>query len=274
MTVSATEATFEGFRVTRHNPGVILIWAAVWLVGLIAAAVATFPMLSPWAPEMTTANGDISKLSAPALAAISNAGYAVLPVVLLIQTVLMPALYRAVLRPEPKGFGYLRFGSDELRMFLVALGLGAVSVLLNLISSGLETAAAQTMGAVGALVVSMAVFATSIAITVRLSLVAPITLLRGKISFVEGWHVSARWFWPLLGITVLSMTMAAIVVILLLMIGLPLQQAVTGGASAVTPLSTISFLLLLLLIPLGATLVTTILWAPYAAMCRNLPPRD
>lgn len=271
MTVSATEAAFEGFRVTRHNPGVILIWAAVWLVGLIAAGIATFPMLSPWMPEMATANGDISKLSAPALTAISNAGYVVLPVVLLVQTVLMPALFRAVLRPTPKGIGYLRFGRDELRMFLVALGLGAVSVLLNLISSGLETVAAQMLGMAGALVVSMAVFVVSIVITVRLSLVAPITLLRGKISFAEGWQVSARWFWPLLGITVLSMTMAAIVVILLVMIGMPLQLAVVGAAGAVSPLSMISALLLLLLIPLGGALVTTILWAPYAAMCRNLP---
>lgn len=273
MTVSATEAAFEGFRVTRQNPSVILIWAAVWLVGLIAAALATFPILSPWMPEMATANGDPSKLSAPALAAISNAGYVILPVVLLIQTVLMPAVYRAVLRPTPKGFGYLRFGRDELRMFVVALGLGAVSLLLNLISSGLESTATQMMGIVGATVVSMVVFVASIVITVRLSLVAPITLLRSKISFAEGWHVSARWFWPLLGITVLSMTMAAIVVILLLMIGLPMQQVVAGGAGAVSPLSTIGALLLLLLIPLAATLVTTILWAPYAAMCRNLPPR-
>ena len=35
MTVSATEAAFEGFRVTRRNPGVVLIWAGVWLIGLI-----------------------------------------------------------------------------------------------------------------------------------------------------------------------------------------------------------------------------------------------
>lgn len=274
MTVSATEAAFEGFRVTRHNPGVVLIWAAVWMVGLIAAGLATFPILSPWVPEMATANGDPSKLSTTALNAISQAGFAVLPVVLLIQTVLMPAVYRAVLRPAPKGIGYLRLGRDELRMFVVALGLGAVSVVLNLISSGLESVAIQMMGMGGAMLVSTVVFAISIVITVRLSLVAPITLLRGKISFAEGWHVSARWFWPLLGITVLSLTMAAIVVILLVMIGMPLQLAVTGAAGAAGPLSLISALLLLLLIPVGAALVTTILWAPFAALCRNLPPRD
>lgn len=273
MTVSATEATFEGFRVTRHNPGTILIWAGVWLVGLIAAIFATLPFIAPWIPELTTAAGDPNKLSPAALAGISNAGLAAAPVILLVQSVVSPAVYRAVLRPSAKGFGYLRLGRDELRMFVVVLGIGAVQLIFNLISAGLETVAAQTIGVIAGAMISFVLFLASIVISVRLSMVAPITLVRERISFAEGWRVSRGWFWPLLGITILSATLAVIVLILLFLIGWPLQTVVVAAAGTVSPLAMISSLLMLLLLPLGAALLSTIIWAPFAAMCRNLPPQ-
>ena len=127
MTVSATEAAFEGFRITRHNPGAVLIWAAVWLVGLIAAVFATLPFVAPFVQDIIAAQGNPESLSPAAQAGISRAGFAVVPIVLLIQAFVMTAVYRAVLRPSPKGFGYLRIGRDELRMFVVVIARAATA---------------------------------------------------------------------------------------------------------------------------------------------------
>jgi hypothetical protein len=271
MTVSATEAALEGFRITRHNPGAVLIWAAVWLVGMIAVMLATLPFVSPFMQEMVAARGNPEALSAGAQAGISQAGFAVLPIVLLLQTLLMPAIYRAVLRPSPKGFGYLRIGRDELRMFIVVLAVGAVSLALNLVSTLLETMAVQALGMVVGALVSMVLFIVSVVISVRLSLITPLTLLREKVAFAEGWRVSRPLFWPLLGMTVLALTMALIVVFLLIMIGWPLWTVTVGAAGAAGPLALAGSLLLLVLMPLGAALVSTILWAPVGAICKNLP---
>lgn len=271
MTVSATEAAFEGFRITRHNPGSVLIWAAVWLVGLIAALFATLPFVSPFLPEIAAAQGNPEALSAGAQAGISQAGFTIVPIVILLQALLMPAVYRAVLRPSPKGFGYLRIGRDELRMFIVALGLGVVSLAFNLVSTVLETVAAQTLGMVVGVLVSTVLFIVSIVISVRLSLIAPITLLREKVAFAEGWRASGPLFWPLLGMTVLALTMAVIVVFLLIMIGWPLWTVLAGAGAATNPLALAGSLLMLALMPLGMALVSTILWAPAAAICKSLP---
>lgn len=271
MSVSATEAAFEGFRITRHNPGAVLIWAAVWLVGLIAAVFATLPFVAPFVQEIIAAQGNPESLSPAAQAGISRAGFAVLPIVLLVQAFVMTAVYRAVLRPSPKGFGYLRIGRDELRMFVVVIALGAVSLIINLGSSVLETAAAQAAGMVVGAIVSMVLFVVSIVISVRLSLIAPLSFLRGKLAFSEGWRASKPLFWPLLGVTVLSLTLALIVVFLLVMIGWPLQTVIVGTAGATSPLAVVGSLLMLLLMPLGAALVTTIVWAPFAALCRTMP---
>ncbi len=47
MSFSATEAAFEGFRVTRQNPLSVLVWAGLWLVGLIVAVMILGPMTMP-----------------------------------------------------------------------------------------------------------------------------------------------------------------------------------------------------------------------------------
>lgn len=265
---SATEAAFEGFRITRHNPGAVVLWGVVWLIGLIAAVFATLPFVTPYVQEIVAAQGNPEALSSAAQAAISRAGFAVLPIVFLVQAFVMTAVYRAVLRPSQKAFGYLRVGRDEGRMLIVGIALGAVSLIFNLGGSLLETVTTQAAGMVVAALVSLVLFVVSIVIGVRLSLIAPLSFLRGKLAFAEGWRASGPMFWPLLGVTVLSLTMAVIVVILLVMIGWPLQTAIVGTAGSTSALAVVGSLLMLLLMPLGVALVTTIVWAPFAALCR------
>ena len=270
MTVSATEAAFEGFRVTRRNPGVVLIWAGVWLIGLILMMAVILPLMAPWMDEIVAAEGSASALTPGARRAMQMATFAAIPVGLLLQALIMPAVYRAVLHPHQKGFAWLRIGRDEGRMLVVLLVLGIVSVALNLAGTPLQQWAAGSLAFPLRLLLSLALFALSIFISVRLSMIAPVTFARRELAFREGWRMSGRLFWPLLGLTVMVVAMAAIVVLLLVLIGWPLQVMV-GGTGAMGPAQGIGALLMLLLMPLGVALVTVILWAPFAALCRDLP---
>ena len=85
MSFSATEAAFEGFRVTRQNPLSVLVWAGLWLVGLIVAVMILGPMTMPYASEIEAAQGDIAALSPSAVRALSLGMLAVLPVLLALQ---------------------------------------------------------------------------------------------------------------------------------------------------------------------------------------------
>ena len=124
MSFSATEAAFEGFRVTRQNPLSVLVWAGLWLVGLIVAVMILGPMTMPYASEIEAAQGDVAALSPSAVSALSLGMLAVLPVLLALQAILAPAVYRAVYAPQAKRIGYLQLGKVELRTLAVVAVLG------------------------------------------------------------------------------------------------------------------------------------------------------
>ena len=265
--MSMTEAAFEGFRVTRRHPGAVLLWAAVWLVGFVAMLVAAAPFMAPWMNEIATTQGGPETLSAGAQRAVQMAGFAFAPVALLIQAVLLPAAYRAVLRPEERRFGYLRLGRDELRILVVSIALAIASVALNIAGGWLERVAAAGAGLPAGLLVSLAVFVVTLIFSVRVSLIAPLTFARRKLAFTEGWRASGPRFWPLLGLTVIVMTMAIVVIILLVLIGWPLWIIVGAPGG---PAAGVGALLMLCLMAFGMALVSTIAWTPFAVIAGEL----
>lgn len=266
MSISATEAAFEGFRVTRQNPLSVLVWAGLWLIGLIITVFIIGPLTAPYASEMEAAKGDIAALSPDAMKALSVAVFAVLPVMLALQAVLAPAVYRAVLEPEPKRIGYLRLGGVEVRMLGVVGLLALLSIGLNLGGEALVAFSKQTGGMATALVVNLAVFIFTTWVSVRLLLAAPLVMRRKGLPFQESWRMTGRVFWPVLGVFLLSFAMTMLVLLLLVLIGWPLSAALAlGGAAAVVPA-----LLLMLLMGLGMALVSVLMWAPFAAVVGQL----
>ncbi|QDH73365.1 hypothetical protein [Brevundimonas sp. M20] len=269
MKIAATEAVFEGFRLTRRRPGAVALWGAVWLVGLFLIVLAALPMIAPYLDELAAAQGDASKLSAAATAGMERASLMAFPVVFLIQALLATAVYRAVLRPEQSSFGSLRLGRDEGRMLVITVLVGGVSLALNLGGEYLVRLASGANMIVGALV-WLVVTALVVWLSVRLSLIAPLSFHRGRLAFAEGWTLSKPLFWPLLGLMIVTFALAVVVALLLILIGWPLQVAMSGGGAG-SPGAALGALLILILIPLGMAMVSTIIWAPFAAICRDLP---
>lgn len=257
---SASNAAFEGFRITREQPLAVLAWGGIWLLGLLAMGVAMTPAIMPFADEIVAAAGDPEKVSAGAQAALLSALWVVVPIGLVLQAVLAPALYRAVLRPEARRFAYLRVGMDEVRVLVIFAVTAAISFAVSYGGEALERLASNTVGLWLGILIGTAVSMASIYLAVRFSLLAPRSVHEGRFVIRPALATTGRLFWPLLGMGVIAGVMAILVVLLLVVVALPLNML--GGANPVVALA------LLALMSVGLAMVTTVIWAPFALTAR------
>jgi hypothetical protein len=285
---SATDAAFEGFRIAREKPVAILAWAGLSIVFSLISMVALISLLGPQMAEITAASRTPSSDPSQAFAMLGSVGklYAiVIPLALLQSSLITCAVMRAVLRPNDKGFGYLKFGGDEIRMilmmivmFFVWIGVGiavfVVMMILGLVV-GLATGAANAAGGGGAaavtglltgliaLVLTVGLFAW---IATRLSLAAPMTFAEGRVRIFESWKATEGKFWPMLGAYVLAFVMAVLVAILGFIIVMAISAVVGGGVGsawgAMTQPDYSSFGAYFT----AATVVTTLVWSIFGAL--------
>jgi hypothetical protein len=269
MSFSATEAAFEGFRVTRHHPFAVLTWAMVALVSLFAMYAIVAPILSPIAGEFQAIMASGGKLE-PSLALQTQLSYAALatvPVSMVAQAILMPAVYRAMTQTGRDRFGFLRLGREELR----TLGaLAIITVISLIVSQGGELLAtlALTSGVGGvALLIQVAAMVVSIFLSVRLVLVVPAAFIEGRIDLKAGWDATKGIFWSLLGMAIIAGFMACIVMLLLGIVALPISVGVMGGGGS-TPAGLFALCGLMLVMSLAVSLSMTILAAPFMTAYR------
>jgi hypothetical protein len=269
MSFSATEAAFEGFRVTRHHPFAVLAWALVSLISLAAMYLMVAPILSPIAGEFQAVMASGGRLQ-PSLALqtqISYAALATVPVSMVAQAILMPAVYRAMTNTGRDRFAFLRLGRDELR----TLGALVIITIVSLIvSQGGELLAtlAMTSGVGGvALLIQVVAMVVGVFLSVRLVLVVPAAFVEGRIDLKAGWEATAGLFWSLLGMAIIAGFMACIVMLLIGIVALPISIGVMSGGGA-TPASLVALGGLMLLMALAVALSMTILAAPFMTAYR------
>lgn len=237
MTFSPTDAAFEGFRLTRREPGMIvalgLVYVVLWGVVL---AVAHQPMaqLMQLMSQMSTGT---EPSEAEAMAFMSAYGQiiavSVLPSII-VNSIVQCAVMRAIFHPEEKRFGYVRLGKDEVRVTLVnlavsfllgaalVLGAGAVGVLIGLGANGMAP-----LILVGTLM-ALALLAAVGWLAVRLCLAVPIAFTQKRISLRQSFAVTKGRFWPVVGMLVLALFLSMAVSFLGSIVTTPLTM-MTGG---------------------------------------------
>ncbi|HEX8471920.1 MAG TPA: hypothetical protein VF633_12470 [Brevundimonas sp.] len=269
MSFSATEAAFEGFRVTRHHPVAVLAWALVALISLFAMYLMVAPILSPIAGEFQAVMASGGKLQ-PSLALQTQLSYAALatvPVSMVAQAILMPAVYRAMTNTGRDRFGFLRLGREELRTLGALAIVTIVSLIVNQAGESLAALAlASGIGAV-ALLIQVAAMIAGIYLSVRLVFVVPAAFAEGRIDLKAGWQATAGLFWSLLGMAIIAGFMACIVMLLLGIVALPISVGVVSGGGA-TPASLVALGGLMLLMALAVALSMTVLAAPFMTAYR------
>ena len=237
MTFSATEAAFEGFRVVRRKPVLVLLWGAVYL----AMFLVMFGVGSGSFARIMTLAQAVEQSAEPSLEDVRQLAMAYVglswlaPVGLVVAAVLSAAVARAVLRPAEDAWGYLRLGKDELRVMAVSVVIGVMLGLASAIGFIVIGTIAHLGGASGqavmfliALLLGLGLVALLIWAAVRLSLAVPMTLDRGRIVILESFKATRGHFWPLLGMSVIVFIMTMVVSLLGSIVAMPITL-MTGG---------------------------------------------
>lgn len=241
MSFSATDAAFEGFRLVRRKPLALVAWTLVYLVYSVASLFASAGMMRSMADFTTQAealeNGPQPtswEAVAPMFEALGTAmGHVAwtFPVSLIISAVLAAAVARGVLTPKAGGFGYLRLGMDELRVFVVTLVICILSFIAVFLAFMLAVIvgiiAAQALEGWGVLIgvlAGLAACAFTIWLMVRWSLAVPITVHEKKFAFFDSFALTKGRFWPLLGMACIALVMTLLICLLSMIVTTPLTM--------------------------------------------------
>jgi hypothetical protein len=238
MTFSATDCAFEGFRLTRRAPVAVPMWAAAYAVffGLL------FLLVGPHFVTILSLISQLEGQTEPSMEEMQPLmqAYGViiawaLPLGLLFSAVISTAIARSVIRPDDRKYGYMRLGKDEMRVLgaslIVSLIMFAAS-FVGFMAISMVAAIAMAVPALWLAVVllSLAVIALVVWLSVRLSLVVPATFAEGRIVLKPAFAMTGKKvFWPLLGMAIIAWLMAMLVGLLGSAVAAPLSLMV-GGA--------------------------------------------
>lgn len=249
-----SDAAFEGFRVTREHPTAVLLWAVLLFVSAIltGAILAASPLPGLIAmvngaakPGVAPMPEDIQRVSQAMVRQMPALMGPMLEVVLIgmvVQALVQTAVNRAVLQPDAKAFGYLRFGAAELRTFIVLLAVTVLMLAIYFIGALVIAVLSTFLGALGGLVVAvgfLALVAALVIVAVRLSLAVPATFAARRLAFAESLALTRGRFWPLVGAYVIALVMVVLVLILGQVISLGVEAALgqSGPPAVIASLS-------------------------------------
>ena len=201
------------FSFARDNLRVIAIWSVLTFLLSLLSMVGMQPFYAAQAAALESGTP-------------VTPNFGVLGITLLVSiiffTVLLAAMFRAVLFPSESRFAYLRIGMDELRLFgtmmVILVGVYLLFIILGVILTIAGLMLTRLSGASGsvALVLGAGLFALMVWLTVRLSLAGPLTILERKIVIGPAWRLSRGAFWRLflayLAIAVILMVSYAVII--------------------------------------------------------------
>ncbi len=281
MKFGPTDAVFEGFRITRQKP-VLLLWLglvyAVISAITVALAYQSFVELMGFVATIQAGQEPDEALAMQLLGAYGRVIAVALPLSLVASAIIWPAIVRSVLTPEDSRFGYLRLSRDELNTFVVVLALSMVWVAALVLAGaivGLAALAGVAFAVLTGLLVFFGLVAFALWFGVKFSLAVPITVAEKRIAIMDSFRMTKGHFWPLLGMAFLAGILSFGVNLLVNIIAMPFA-AISGGGfglltgQGVTALTIIGFIGTVVLSLLMASAQALILYAPFVSVYRML----
>lgn len=225
---------FEGFRVIRQKPILVLFWGLVSLAlsGLMQWVMVA--MMGPTLDQMMTASPGTATTTAEATAQLGLMGkllpgYGLMIVgSLLYYAVMNCAVYRAVFDSKDSGLGYLRVGGDELRQIIVMLlffilfavfyivAIIAASIVGGILAAVVTGGAGSSPAAVAivVLLVMVLVLCPLIWFGVRMSFYTVHSFTTKKIDLFGSWQFTKNRFWILFAGYLVTFVMCCLVMAL------------------------------------------------------------
>jgi hypothetical protein len=248
---SAGAAIGAGFRLIGRQPLAFLVWAAAYLLVGVLPQIGVFALILPeWSrltQEIATSSAAHTPMGAAEMMRAQAGMMQLQPISwitsLVSQTLLLSAVYRAVLFPDDRGFFYLRLSGRELWLSLVMLVLLVMAVLLGFavmlptaLIVGIVGALSRGSPALGLLIIPVILIALGVMIWVllRLSLATPMSFAGRAFRLYESWDLTrgqaGKMFWVALalGLIVWVVEMIAGSVVLALIGGFAGLQHMTA----------------------------------------------
>lgn len=214
---SASDAALSGVQVIRQHWRAVVGWAVFNIVALVAMVVVTVVVAIT---VSAAAGGGASELTGGVGGVVALIG------TIAVEVVLVAGLFRLMQRPEDQGFIYLRVGFDELRIFAVWL-LMLLAIFL-IIGAGVFLAG-LTEGVPGAApVIAVLGFLVTVWLGIRFSMAAPASFAERRFAFLQSWRMTRGHVWGLLGMSLLSACLVALISVFALILVL-LTLGLTAG---------------------------------------------
>ena len=207
-TFSIGEALEAPFALIRRRPLTVLGWG----IGMLAVVAAIYAVMIPLFLRLPWGEGDAMMDAYTGEIVQLQAAINGLNIVLyLVMLVMVNAVGRAVLaQGRGDAFLFMRLSMDEVRVAVVIvatfIGWYVALVVLVLIGVALGAALWSTGQAIAVSVViiyGVLVFIGVIVGWVRVSLMAPATLILGRFAFTEGWAIAKGQVLKLIGLNLL-----------------------------------------------------------------------
>ncbi len=245
MALTASEAAFEGFRLTREKP---LLAAGLGLIHLAAALVLIAIYTGPFAADMPVIEAAILNppkdptTLPPGIDKVAALTVLLIPILILSSALMSAAVFRAVLRPDQKGVAGFRLGVDEIRLLvlyagLFAGGLAAAAVFFVAASllGGVVLLAVPAASTLMVALVMVGLMVGALAIGIRASLAGPASFDTRALRLAGPWILTRGRFWPLFGTYLMTVVLVLIVAMLGEAIMAGVLWAVEGGVIPKTP---------------------------------------
>lgn len=225
---SPSDAALEGFRVLREHWRVAVGWALFNIVALIALGVAT-AVLAFGATAASSAGAlAFNPLVGQLLASLGETFVAV---------IIAAGLFRLMLRPAEPGYLHLRIGPDEVRMFVIWIATSMALFLLAGVLALLVTTG-RALGPAATFIAWIIAAAVGVWIALRFSLATVATFEERRFAVMASWRLTRGHAWSLLGMAVLSLTVTALIAVIVALLIFVVMSFSVGFGAAVEGLFT------------------------------------
>lgn len=199
-TFSIGQALSDAFSLMRRRPLTVFVWGGLFVIPAVGFFILILPELaglmassarmavSPGDPLPSEAVARMSRVQTWSLGANLAQG--------LMMAVAYTAVMRAILRPQERSGFSLRLGMDELRVGVIGIAILIGTYIFMIVATVLGALIALAVwfgeraafGPVVCLLV-VALLGGMMFVMARLSLIAPVSVLRRDFAFDEGWDL-------------------------------------------------------------------------------------
>ncbi|MGA0605523.1 hypothetical protein ACO2Q0_05930 [Phenylobacterium sp. VNQ135] len=281
---SIDTALKSGFRLARREWGAVLVWGAAYLLLSLAMQMVSIGAALP--AYMRNLRDDPEGAAAALEQASAAQAFVTLPVALVLGlalgTLIYGAVCRAMLRPDERGFFFMRLQRRELSMLLTMLAMGVLAMLvivpIVVVTGGLVGGVSAVTGTPGwpwAVLIGGAATAGYLYLAARFSLAWVMAWDEQRFVLLDSWRLTKGQGWRMV-LAAIALLFLLLIVAIVVMIPVAIVAGIffavagmAGGAAAAIVISLVAIAGLIFFAAFNGVFVAAVA-AAYVEIYREL----